>query len=96
MAKVSVSVEVSKEAHELAVGVKEVALAVKQALADGFQVGQDIPAVIGVAIGSLAVAVAGVEKLGEEIKEDPAAFSKALALPMADLVSELAKKAPQA
>ena len=96
MAKVSVSVEVSKEAHELAVGVKEVALAVKQALADGFQVGQDIPAVIGVAIGSLSVAVAGVEKLGAEIAEDPAAFSKALALPMADLVSELAKKAPQA
>ena len=92
MAKVTVSVEVSKEAHELAQGVCEMVLAVKAAMADGWQTGQDVPVLITAALTTLAPAITGVEQLGDELKEDPAAFASAIALPVGEMVSALLKK----
>lgn len=98
MAKKTVTTEVSKEAHELAEGLKETALAVRAALKDGWQTGQDVPVLVTAALAHLAPALQGVEQLKDEAKEDPAALAKAIALPVAELVSELLKKdeAPEA
>jgi len=77
MAKVSVSVEVSKEAYELGMGLADFAGAVKSALADGWQVGSDVPAVITAALQHLVPAMNGANNLGSELAEDKAAFVQA-------------------
>jgi len=46
-------VEVSKEAHELGEAIAKLVIATKEALKDGFQVGQDVPAVVMTAFASL-------------------------------------------
>lgn len=92
MAKMTINVEVSKEAHELGEGVKGVVLAVKKALDDGWDTASDLPTIVTVSLAHLAPAVGGLDQLDDEVKEDPAAFSKALALPVADMISELLKK----
>jgi len=80
MSKVVVSVEVSKEAYELGQGVVKFALAVKESLANGWQLGEDMPIVIAAAFSELVPAISGVSQIGDEFKEDPAAFAQAFAL----------------
>lgn len=89
MEKIKIEVEVSKEAHEVGVALLGVLKAVKLALADGFQVGQDLPVLITAAISELPKAIEGVDKLPEEAKQDTVAFIKALTLPVADMVEVL-------
>ena len=69
MEKLKVELEVTKEAHELAMGVLELIKAVKKSLDDGFQPGQDIPVIAMEAFQKMLPAVEGVSKLGEEAKE---------------------------
>jgi len=88
LAKIKVEVEVSKETHELCVGLVEMTKAVVLAQSDGWQVGSDLPAIALAAFGQMA-AIEGVDKIGAEIKEDPAAFTKAIALGLADVYSVL-------
>lgn len=90
--KQSVSVEVSKEAHELGVGLVEVVKAVKLALADGFQPGADLPAIVVAAVAKLPPAIEGLDKLGGELAEDPVAFVRAFALSGSDIASLFVKK----
>ena len=97
MAKAKIEVEVAKECHELATGVCEIVKAVKVALADGWQIGTDLPVIVMATVAHLAPAVQGIDKMGEEWKEDPAAMIKGLSLPMADILTEILKKdAPEA
>ncbi len=81
---VDVTVQVSKETYELSKGVAELTKAVKLALKDGFQVGQDIPPIITAAIQQLA-AIEGVELIDDEMKENPEAFAKAVALGLGEV-----------
>ncbi len=81
--KIKVEVEVSKEAYELGQGVVAVLKAAKLAAADGWQLGQDLPVIAMAAFGQVA-ALQGVDQIGVEIKEDPAAFAKAISLSIAD------------
>lgn len=98
MATIDVQVKVAKEAHELGVGLVAMTKAVKQALDDGWQTGEDMPAIVTAAVTQLAPAVQGLEKLDDEWREHPGEVSKAVALLASDLVDVLsqskAKDAP--
>jgi len=93
MAKVSVEVEVTKEAYELGQGLVDIIKAVKMALADGWQVGKDLPAIVASTVGNLGKMVDGIDQLDDEASEDLAAFAKALGLSVADAVAVLKKSA---
>lgn len=93
MEKVKLEVEVAKEAYELGEGLASMVLAVKDALKDGFQPGQDLPAVVTAAFTKLVPAVEGMDKLDDELKEDAKAFLDALYLSLGKGVAELLKKA---
>ena len=83
MSKIKVEVEVSKETYELGQGLVKMLDAVLAANKDGWQMGQDLPEVAIVAFQQMS-AVEGVEKIGDEMKDDPVAFGKAVALVLAD------------
>lgn len=77
---VDLNVKVSKEAHELADGMANCVLAIKKALADGWQPGQDLPVVLSAVMTDLVPAVQGVDKLAGEQKENITAFVTAFTL----------------
>lgn len=85
MAKKELTVEVSKETHELAIALVGIAAATKKALADGFQPGQDIPAIVTEAWAKLPEAIQGMDQVDDEFKESKSAFIKAIGLASADL-----------
>lgn len=87
-----VSVKVTKEAYELADGLKKFVLDIKGALADGWQPGADLPVVLSAALADLVPAVQGVEKLGDEAKADVQGFINGLVLPAEALAVALLKK----
>lgn len=70
MAKVSVSVELNKESLEVFDALAEIAKATKQALSDGFQAGQDLPAIVAAAWLKLPAAIEGISLVSAEAKED--------------------------
>lgn len=77
MEKVKVELECSKETYELGKGLADFIGAVKAALADGWQLGTDIPVVISAALSTLVPAVDGVTKVKDELLEDKKAFINA-------------------
>lgn len=78
-----VEVQVSKEAHEFAQGVAKFVVDLKQAVSDGFQAGQDLPAALSSAVDNLVPAMSGVMKLKDEYQGSKAAFINAILLPLA-------------
>lgn len=74
MALVNKTVQVTKEADELAEGLVATVQHVKKALSDGWQPGQDLPVVLQAVLADLIPAIQGVEKLGAEITENEEAF----------------------
>lgn len=74
-----ITVTVSKEAHELGEGIAKFHAAVKQALADGWQAGQDVPAVIQSAVVDLVPAMQGADQVSSEAV-DKEHFANALYL----------------
>ena len=73
-----IEIELPKESYELAVGLGKFAAAVKQSLHDGWQVGEDLPAMIAAALNDLVPSVQGFEKIDEEAKLAPLAVGQAL------------------
>jgi len=92
MATTKVEVEVSKETAELLAGLLNLVLAGKEALADGFQPGSDLPVIATAAFVHLLPALEGATAIPQELRDDPAAFTRAAALFGADLYDVLAKK----
>ena len=86
--KVTVEVEVSKEAYELGTGAARIIKAVKEAVADGWQAGEDLPPIIASLFAEMA-AVEGIDRIDDEMKEDPAAFAKAVALSLSDVYASV-------
>jgi hypothetical protein len=74
-----VEVTVSKEAYELGQGIAKFHEAIKQALADGWQSGQDIPPIISSAVADLVPAVQGADQVSKET-DDKQAFANAIYL----------------
>lgn len=80
-----ISVQVQKEAYELGQGVAKFVGDLKQALSDGWQPGQDLPAILQATMADLIPAIQGVEKLGPELKENSKAFVNSFALSGIDM-----------
>lgn len=80
------SVKVSKEADELMVAIAAITKATKVALKDGFQPGQDLPAIVTVAFSQLLTAIDGIDKLPEEAKSELGALMRAASLGVVDVV----------
>jgi len=91
--KVTVQVEVSKEAYELGQGVAKFVTATKAALADGWQAGQDLPAVMSSAISDLIPALEGVQQIPDEA-QDKQALVNALYLSLSPLFLSATTPAP--
>lgn len=70
MELVKIEVEVTKGANDLAQGVMNLLLVIKQQLDDGFQIGDDLPPVISEAVRNLPALVNGVSSLKEEVGYD--------------------------
>ena len=88
-----VTVKVPKETYALEQGLVAFVGACKQALADGFQVGQDLPVIISAALADLLPAVAGVGALPEEAKGDLPAMINVGGLLVGDLAKVFMKPA---
>lgn len=84
MAKLTVSVEVSKETSEVGALLVGLVKAIKAKKGIAEIAGEELPA--------LMKAVDGITSVPAEYAEDHAAFLKALMLPMADIASELVGK----
>lgn len=68
MAVRKVEIEESKETAECWDALEQVIKAARKANADGFQVGQDVPAILMESFAHLQVAIQGMDQLGEEHK----------------------------
>lgn len=84
---VEVKVLVPKETYELEQGIVKFVAACKAALDDGFQPGQDLPALLTAAIASLLPAIDGVQKLPAEAVGDVAGMVGVGGLLAKDLVA---------
>lgn len=78
METVEVTVKLPKETYELAKGLGAFGLVVKQALADGWQTGTDIPVIITSALIDLAPSIQGFDKIPDEASADPVGLGVAL------------------
>jgi len=74
MELVKAEVTVSKEAYELGLALAKLVVEAKKALADGAQA-SDIPALMATIMSSeFTEGLKGMDKLGEEMKENKGAF----------------------
>jgi len=89
---IEVNEKVSKEAYELALGLKKFVVSIKQSLSDGWQPGSDLPVLLQAVILDLVPAINGIDKIPEEEKENLEAFVTAFLLPVKSLAFELLKK----
>lgn len=92
METVKVELEVSKEAYELGKGLSALMINIKKSLADGFQPGSDLPAIVTGSLSSLFSAVQGAEKIGSEASEDAEKFSDAIYCGLKPGIFALVKK----
>lgn len=86
-----IEVEVSVETHELGQGLAKMIASVKQALADGWQPGTDLPVIISSAVSDLVPAVQGVDKIGAEMAENKQAFANAVYLGLSPVAFQFVK-----
>jgi len=91
MATIDVQVTVSKETHELGIGMSSFVGSVKQALADGWQPGQDLPVIITSAVTDLVPSIQGVDQMDDEAKENPIAFANAIAVSLSKAAEHFVK-----
>jgi len=87
MTTVTKQVEVSKEASELSDSVVTLVASIKKHGEDGFQAGEDIPAIVLENLQSLMKGIEGVNKLGDEAKQNLAAFINAWTLGGTEIAS---------
>lgn len=90
--KLVVSREVTKEAYELGQGLLGMVEAVKTALADGWQTGTDLPAILTASFANLVPAIQGCDQLPAEAKEDLAPFIRGLTVSVEDIAFVFIKK----
>lgn len=91
MTTLDVNVTVSKETYELGQGLAAFTGAMKKALEDGWQMGDDLPAILASAMSDLVPAFIGIEGVADEIAADKLAFSRALAISLGDIAGHFVK-----
>lgn len=79
------TVDVPKELQELVVALSKLVKESRKAFKDGFQIGQDLPALVTGCATELMAAIDGIEKVSGQWTEDRQASEKALALGLVDL-----------
>jgi hypothetical protein len=77
---IEVKSKVSKEGYEVGQGTKNIVAAVKTALDDGWQPGQDIPAAITALVANLGTMIQGIDQMDDEAREELEAFVTGLML----------------
>lgn len=87
-------VEVSKEMLELMQGLAGMVLAVRKARKDGWDLGQDLPELIGAAVQHLVPAVDGIELIDDEWKEDKKASLASLSLGLGEVLDAASQELP--
>lgn len=92
MAKIKIETEVSKESYEAAQATGKFLLTVKNQIADGWQMGQDLGPILASAMGDLVPGMQGIEKAGEEFKADPTATVEAFLQGLKPFVTQLLVK----
>lgn len=78
MAKIPVTREQSEHGTKLMESVKGLVVAIKAALADGWQIGTDLPVIVSSAFATMVQAVEHTPGLPAEAKEDLIAFGRSL------------------
>lgn len=96
MAKVQISVEVSKSADDLGKALVAVARAVKDAVADGWNPLTDVPAIVLASIGQLGSAAAAVPRVAPDVAEDWEAFARGIVNRSLDVAHLFQAPAPKA
>ena len=86
------TVQVPKESSEVADAVCDIVIKANEALSDGFQIGEDITAIIGESIAKLPPALDGFTKIPSEMKEDGYKFAMAWAVAGEKIWQALAMK----
>lgn len=89
-----VNVKVGKETYELEQGLVKFVRSCRLAMADGFQAGQDLPAMLTSALADLLPAIQGVEQLDDEAKGDLASSVAVVGLMGSDLTRVFMEKLP--
>jgi hypothetical protein len=85
MATKMVQVEVSEKGYDLGIALKNIVAAAKQACDDGFQPGQDVPAILSAAVANLLPVMNNIKEIANEPIENPEAFTKALSIPVTEI-----------
>ena len=93
MKVIKIEIEVAEGGHELSESLRQFVKDTRTALADGWQPGQDIPAILTAAFTRLVPAIRAVEKIGPEASENPRALTKGVANPVIDIVFDIAEDA---
>jgi hypothetical protein len=78
MSKKMKSIEVSEHADAVMQALQQVVKHIKDALADGWQTGQDLPVILSQSFDDLIVVIGNVKEIPVEAKEDVVAFGKAI------------------
>lgn len=89
---VKIETEVTKEVHELGLAVKNVISAYKESQKDGFQVGQDVPAILMASYASLTKAIEGIDQADDEFKAEPVKAAMGALIPLSEGVEMLMEK----
>ena len=91
MSKVSKTVEVSKSADDLGGGLYNILAAAQKALADGWQPGSDVPAIVVAAAGEIMSMVSAAPGVLTDLAEDKMAFVRGITLRCEDMVGLFVK-----
>lgn len=89
---VDITTKGTKEAYELGLGFKSVMVNTKLALADGWQAGQDVPAVLGSSLNDLLKGIVGIDQLDDEAKAHVVKVILSILVPVAEGVEVLTAK----
>jgi len=92
MKTIEVVLPVAKETYELGLGIVKFITALKKSLADGFQVGDDLPVIINEALVSLIPSIEGSQDIYKEIEENRGEFINAVCLSLTHVIESLSKK----
>jgi hypothetical protein len=92
MEKIVKQVELPKELQEVLEVLVELIKVTKEQLKDGFDLSKDLGPILAIAVAKLPLAVDGMDKIGEELKNDLPGTIKASGIFAAELVEIFAKK----
>ena len=89
---VEVKTQGTKELNELGQALKTLITKTQEALKDGFQAGEDIPAILMGSYQDLTKAIQAIEKVGGEIKAEPVKAIMGALIPVSEGVEGLLSK----